>query len=261
MYHMLKAIEFKGIAMTILHQKTVDSVITLTLDDPTSRNALSREMIDTLSQAFDEINASSTIKAVIINAVGPVFCSGHNLKQIKPDIFAYCSKLMVKIATCNKPTIAAVQGIATAAGAQLVAACDLAIASDNATFCTPGVNLGMFCFTPSVAISRNISKKHAMEMLLLGGMNSADDAMRFGLINKVTSSEFLMHEAQAWAQILITKSPHAIKTGKAAFHAQTTMTLEESYTYMSRVMAEEMMSADSKEGTASFIQKRKPVWS
>lgn len=247
-------------SQVILHQHLKDNIFTLTLDDKSSRNALSKEMIDTLSLAFDGINTSKEIKAVIINAVGPVFCSGHNLKEITPDIFAYCSKLMVKITTCEKPTIAAVQGIATAAGAQLVAACDLAIASNNATFCTPGVNLGMFCFTPSVAISRTISKKHSMEMLLLGGMNSAEDALRFGLINKITVPETLMIEAFAWARLLTSKSAYAIKTGKAAFHTQITMTLEESYNYMSQIMAQEMGSPDSLEGMTSFIHKRKPVW-
>jgi enoyl-CoA hydratase/carnithine racemase len=209
----------------------------------------------------------------VLAAKGPVFSAGHDLKELSAHradadrglaFFEHtvtrCSDMMQAIVGCPKPVIAAVQGTATAAGCQLVATCDLAVAAEDAKFCTPGVNIGLFCSTPMVALSRNVGRKRAMEMLLLGDMLPAAQAAEYGLVNRVVAQERLMGEAQALATKIAEKSPATVAIGKAAFYAQVEMPLSEAYAYASKVMVQNMMAADAAEGIAAFLDKRKPEW-
>ena len=243
-------------------------VATLTLDRPQARNALSVELMGELEHRLGEAASDRTVKVVILGAVGPAFCSGHDLKEMRAcrdrdlyqDLFAQCSRLMLSIVRLPQPVIARVQGIATAAGCQLVASCDLAVAAESARFATPGVNIGLFCSTPMVALSRNVARKQAMEMLLTGEMVSAEEARRIGLVNRVVPDAQLDQAAHDLAQVIAGKSGHVLRLGKEAFYRQLEMGLEDAYAYTSRVMTENMMARDAEEGIAAFLEKRKPDW-
>nr|WP_169568697.1 enoyl-CoA hydratase [Sneathiella limimaris] len=243
-------------------------VARLTLTDPASRNSLSSQMMQTISDTFDEIAGNADIAVVILGAEGPVFSSGHNLKEVMSDnrqevmlaLFNQCSAMMQKIVNLPQPVIAKVDGIATAAGCQLVASCDLAFATKSSRFATPGVNLGLFCSTPMVALSRNVAPKHAMEMLLSGEFIDGENAMRFGLINKAVEPNELEDIVQKFAKNIASKSTHTVKTGKAAFYKQVNMPLDQAYDFASEVMANNMQSHDAQEGIDAFLNKREPDW-
>jgi enoyl-CoA hydratase/carnithine racemase len=250
------------------------AVLVVTMARPEKRNALSESMLRVLQSAFDAAARDDGVRAIVVTAKGPAFCAGHDLKEITahradPDqgraytdaLMRACARLMRSIVTHPKPVIAAVQGIASAAGCQLVASCDLAVAADTAEFCTPGVNIGLFCSTPMVALSRNVPRKRAMEMLLLGEMLPAAAAAEYGLINKAVPAADVMSEALAYARRIASKPPVTVATGKEAFYRQIEMPLSEAYAYAAAVMVENMMHAESKEGIGAFIEKRAPDWS
>ncbi len=251
-----------------------DGIATLTLNRPGRRNALSEGLIAALTQTLDAIAADRDVRAVIIAANGPVFSSGHDLKEMTArradsdrgrayftDILASCAGMMMRIVNLPQPVIAAVEGVATAAGCQLVASCDLAVAGTIAQFSTPGVHIGLFCSTPMVALSRNVSRKHAMEMLLLGEMVDAAHAANIGLVNRAVASGEALAEAGRMAAIIASKSPSVLKIGKRAFYDQLERPLAEAYVEASRVMVENMLARDAEEGIGAFMEKRPPVWS
>ncbi|WP_442754890.1 enoyl-CoA hydratase [Methylocystis sp. JAN1] len=249
-----------------------DNVATLTLNSPASRNALSLAMLMALSDRLNVIASRDDIRVVILQAEGPAFCAGHDLKELTarrndPDrgraFFAEtmraCSSVMQRIVALPVPAIAAVDEMATAAGCQLVASCDLAVAGPRARFCTPGVDIGLFCSTPAVALSRNVAPKHAMEMLLTGAPIGAEAALRVGLVSRV-SADGARTGAKALAAEIARKSPQAIRFGKQAFYAQREKPLGEAYELASAVMVENMLAADAQEGIAAFLGKREPNW-
>jgi enoyl-CoA hydratase/carnithine racemase len=257
----------------VLRRETEDAVALLTLNRPASRNSLSEELLAALIDALTSIGRDTSIRAVIIAAEGPAFCSGHDLKELtarRADLdggrgfftalWDQCSTMMKSVIALPQPVIACVQGAASAAGCQLVASCDLAVASADATFATPGVNIGLFCSSPMVALSRNVAPKHAMEMLLTGDMVSAADALRIGLVNRVVPAGEERGEAMRLAQHVASKSPAAIRLGKRAFYTQLEMGLAEAYDHASRVMVENMLDADAREGIEAFLAKRPPQW-
>jgi enoyl-CoA hydratase/carnithine racemase len=248
-------------------------VAVLTLNRPEARNSLSEELIAALHAAVAEIGASDSIRAVVITGAGSAFSSGHDLKELSshrsdPDrgkayfaeIMNACSRMMLSIVRSPKPVIAAVNGIATAAGCQLVATCDLAVAAHDARFATPGVNIGLFCSTPMVALSRNLSRKAAMEMLLLGDMVEAEDAKELGLVNRVVSADETVNAAVELGRRIAEKPKATLKIGKDAFYRQLEMTLDEAYAYASTVMVENMLHAEAEEGIGAFLEKREPRW-
>lgn len=249
------------------------SVLTLTLNRPGARNALSESLMAALQDALDAAASDAQARVVVLAAEGPAFSSGHDLKEMTAHraskdggkaafarIFAQCSTLMQTIVRHPKPIIARVQGIATAAGCQLVASSDLAIAAAGARFATPGVNIGLFCSTPMVALSRNVSPKHAMEMLLTGEMIDAGHAARIGLVNRVVADEALAEETAKLAALIASKPRATVKIGKEAFYRQREMRLAEAYDYASRVMTENMLHAEANEGICAFVEKRDPKW-
>ena len=252
-----------------------DGVARVVLDRPKSINALSEEMLSALQSVLDDIAADRSIRAVVLRSSGDHFCAGHNLKEMTArradgdggkayfvELFETCSTLMKTIVRLPQPVIAEVRGIATAAGCQLVAACDLAVAADTARFATSGVNIGLFCSTPMVALSRNVARKHAMEMLLLGEFLPAERVAAMGLINAVVPEDRVADEAMRMARIVADKSSAAVKIGKEAFYRQAEMTLDEAYRYAGRVMAENMLARDAEAGIGAFIDKRPmPEWS
>ena len=253
--------------------QTQPGVLRLILNDPDNKNALSDQMMHQLQQCISDASSNNSVKVIIIAAVGDVFCSGHNLKDITEarasvdggkeyisDLFDLCSSLMQMITTCSKPVIAEINGVATAAGCQLVASCDLAIASDQSKFATPGVNIGLFCSTPMVALSRNVSKKDSMKMLLTGDMVDAAEAKRISLINDHVSAEKLNESVMHLAEKIATKPLSAVQIGKEAFYRQYEMSLSEAYEYTSKVMTENSLADDAKEGITSFLEKRDPIW-
>ncbi|MDG1066339.1 MAG: enoyl-CoA hydratase [Luminiphilus sp.] len=250
-------------------------VVWLTLNQGASRNPLSSKMIASLTETLASAYADDSCRVIVLAADGPVFSAGHDLKEMHPleeedkseqrqriaDILENCAALMQGIVQAPKPVIACVQGTATAAGCQLVSACDLAVASSDAHFCTPGVNVGAFCTTPLVGIGRNLSRKHAMEMALTGDMFSADEAIKFGLINRHVPSEALREETAALAHKIASRSAQSIRGGKAAFYRQIEMPLADAFEYANQVMLEGMAgSDDAEEGRLAFIEKRSPVW-
>ena len=245
-----------------------EGIALLTLNRPQARNALSTGLMAELQAALDAVGADSSVKVVIIGANGPAFCAGHDLKEIRANpgreiyeaLFRQCSRLMTTIVRLRQPVIARVHGIATAAGCQLVASCDLAVAADSARFATPGVNIGLFCSTPMVALSRAVGRKTAMEMLLTGDMIDAADAVRHGLINRAVPEHRLDAEVEALARQIAGKSPHVLAIGKAAFYRQLELDLDSAYDYASQVMTENMLARDAEEGIDAFIQKRAPNW-
>jgi enoyl-CoA hydratase/carnithine racemase len=248
-------------------------IAVLTLARPDRRNSLSESMLGALQQAIDDASQDDGVRVVVITAKGSVFSAGHDLKEFTahrgdPDggrayhgkLMRQCANLMRSIVRCPKPVIAAVQGTATAAGCQLVATCDLAVAAEDATFCTPGVNIGLFCSTPMVALSRNVPRKRAMEMLLLGEMLSAQAAAEYGLVNHVVPAGKLMEEALALARKIAAKPPATVALGKEAFYRQIEMPFDPACDYAAGVMVENMMHAESEEGIGAFLEKRPPNW-
>ena len=253
----------------LLNYEEKNTIAILTLNRPKQQNALSTDLMRALISKLDEIKNNKNIKVVTLFANGNNFCAGHDLKELKLDksekrfkeIFRLCSQLMTRIVKLPKPVIAGVQGIATAAGCQLVASCDLAIAAKNATFATPGVNIGLFCSTPMVAVSRNVSKKRTMEMLLMGNFINANKALDFGLINNVVEDKKLKDETLKIAKNIATKSTATVAIGKEAFYKQLEMSLEDAYAYTSKVMSSNMLEKDAQEGISAFIENRDPIWS
>ena len=255
-------------AEPILRRADRGGVATLTLNRPSARNALSMGLMSALQEALDAIAKDRAIKVVVIGAEGPAFCAGHDLKEVRANpgrpayeaLFEQCSRLMQTVVRLPQPVIAKVQGFAYAAGCQLVATCDLAVAADTATFCTPGVNIGLFCSTPMVAASRNLPRKKMMEMLLLGDAIPATEARDLGLVNRVVAPAKLEAETRALAEKIASKSPLVVKIGKEAFYRQLEMPLAEAYAYTSRVMTENMLARDAEEGIDAFLEKRDPKW-
>ncbi len=243
-------------------------IATLTLNRPKQYNALSQAMLAALQAALDAVSADQNVRVVVIAGAGPAFCAGHDLKEIRAQtdpafhqgLFAQCGRVMMTINRLPQPVIARVQGIATAAGCQLVAACDLAVAADNARFATSGINVGLFCATPGVALSRNLGRKQALELLLTGEFIDAPTALQQGLINRIAPLEQLDAAVRQLAEAITSKSPLAIAMGKELFYQQLEMNLEPAYARASEVMACNLNSADAREGIDAFIAKRKPVW-
>jgi enoyl-CoA hydratase/carnithine racemase len=257
----------------LLRELDDDGVLRLIMNDARRRNALSEAMLTVLGAAFSEAGSDPTVRIIILAANGPAYCAGHDLKEMTAGrtdadngkayftkVMAMCSAVMQAIVNCPKPVIAEVTGIASAAGCQLVASCDLAIAADTAQFSTPGVHIGLFCSTPMVALSRNVSNKHAMEMLLTGDMISADRAVEIGLVNKAVNPEMLQDTVMDLARKIASKSSMTLATGKLAYYAQCEMGLSDAYAYASSVMVENMLARDAEEGIGAFIEKRTPSW-
>jgi enoyl-CoA hydratase/carnithine racemase len=260
-------------AQSVLLRRDVENIAILSLNRPAARNALSEALLDALTRELDSLAADAGVRAVVLMSRGPVFSAGHDLKEMTahrsdPDrgrayfaeILGRCSAMMQKIVRLPQPVIAAVEGVATAAGCQLVASCDLAVAGQEARFCTPGVHIGLFCSTPMVALSRNLSRKHAMEMLLLGDMVGADDAARMGLVNRVVPTGGAEGEALRIARTIASKSPLTLKIGKKAFYDQLEMRLSEAYDHATTIMVENMLARDAEEGIGAFVDKREPLW-
>jgi enoyl-CoA hydratase/carnithine racemase len=257
----------------ILLQENVGSIRVLTLNRPVARNSLSEALIAELHGALKQIHDDNSVRAVVIAANGPAFSAGHDMKELTErrsdadrgrayfgQIMNACSAMMQAVVHLPMPVVAAVQGIATAAGCQLVASCDLAVASEAAGFATPGVDIGLFCSTPMVALSRNIPRKQAMEMLLTGEPISAATAKNIGLVNRVVAAGTERDAAIALAQKVALKSAYTVKLGKEAFYRQAEMSLADAYRYTAEVMTENMMARDAEEGIGAFIEKREPKW-
>jgi len=256
-------------ASPILLPSFNEGIARLTLNRPRQYNALSTTLMSEMQECLDQIAQDPLVRAVIIEGAGKGFCAGHDLKELREhsgdreffqSVFKQCSKLMVSLTTLPQPVIAKVHGIATAAGCQLVASCDLAIAAETARFGTPGVNIGLFCSTPMVALSRAVPRKQAMEMLLTGDMIDAAEATSLGLINRAVPEEDLHNSAQSLAEKIIAKSPLTLKIGKEAFYRQVEYGLVEAYAYTSEVMTTNMLARDAEEGIDAFVEKRKPEW-
>jgi enoyl-CoA hydratase/carnithine racemase len=252
----------------LLLRDACDGVATLRLNRPDQANALSEQLIAELQQALDAIGADPQLRVVVIAAEGRAFCAGHDLKQMRshPErgyyeaLFARCRRLMTTLREIPQPVIAKVQGLATAAGCQLVASCDLAVASSEARFATSGIDVGLFCATPAVPLSRNVSRKRAFELLMTGDFIDAETARDWGLVNRVVPAHALDAEVAALAGAICSKSRVAVETGKRMFHRQLEMTLDEATAYAAEVMARNMLAEDAGEGIDAFLAKRKPVW-
>jgi enoyl-CoA hydratase/carnithine racemase len=262
-----------GTAKLVLCDAAEPGIARITLNRAEARNALSRQVIAELHGLIAELGGDAATAVIILAAKGPVFSSGHDLKELTAhradadggeafyrETMQACSALMQAIVACPKPVIGAIEGRATAAGCQLVATCDLAVASEAADFATPGVNIGLFCSTPMVALSRNVPRKRAMEMLLLGEALSAADAKAYGLVNRVVAAGEVMGEALGMARIIAAKSKATVAIGKEAFYRQAEVTLDEAYALASEVMVKNMLMADAGEGICAFLEKRKPAW-
>jgi enoyl-CoA hydratase/carnithine racemase len=259
--------------MTILERHDTGAVAHLTMNAPERLNALSDEMIAALQDQFDALSEDRSIRAVVLSGAGKAFCAGHDLKQMTAgrqaedggkayfaDLFGRCAALMLSIRSLPQPVIARVHGIATAAGCQLVATCDLAVAADTTRFGVNGVNIGLFCSTPMVALSRNIPRKQAFEMLTTGGFIPADRAESLGLINRAVPSDQLDATTAELAETIASKLGAAVKIGKQAFYHQLELPLEQAYAYTGDTMVQNMMYRDTEEGIAAFIEKRDPNW-
>lgn len=240
----------------------------LTLNRPQARNALSMALMQALDDALVAIANDPSVHVVVIAGHGPAFCAGHDLREMRGNpeqasaeaTFRFCSQMMLRVVNLPKPVIARVHGVATAAGCQLVASCDLAVAADTARFATPGVNIGLFCSTPMVALSRAVPRKHAMEMLLTGDMIDAPRAREIGLVNRVVPEPELDAATHSLATQIAAKSPLALAIGKEAFYRQADLPLADAYAYASAVMTRNMMAHDAAEGIDAFLAKRPPVW-
>ncbi|HEV2160930.1 MAG TPA: enoyl-CoA hydratase [Stellaceae bacterium] len=252
----------------VLLRQDADGIARLTLNRPAARNALSVALMDALQSALDGVARDDKIKAVVIAANGPGFCAGHDLREMRANpgrqhyeaVFKQCARLMTAIVRLPKPVIACVHGIATAAGCQLVASCDLAVATAEARFATPGVNIGLFCSTPMVALSRAVPRKAAMQMLLTGELIDANEAQRLGLVNRVVPADRLDDAVNELARTIAAKSPLVLKIGKEAFYRQAELGLDAAYAYTSEVMVTNMLARDAEEGIDAFLQKRSPKW-
>ena len=257
----------------ILLREQVGAIAVLTLNRPAQRNSLSEELIERLHRALSDIADDNSVRAVVIAANGAAFSAGHDLKELSArrsdadrgrayfaKLMNACSSMMQAIVDLPQPVVASVQGIATAAGCQLVASCDLAVASEAAGFATPGVDIGLFCSTPMVALSRNVPRKQALEMLLTGEPISPARAREIGLVNRVVPAGAERAEAIALAEKVALKSAYTVKLGKQAFYRQAEMSLGEAYRYAAEVMTENMMARDAEEGISAFIEKRAPTW-
>jgi enoyl-CoA hydratase/carnithine racemase len=258
----------------ILLSERQGAIAVLTLNRPSARNSLSLDLIAGLHAAIERDGAARDVAAIVIRGAPPAFCAGHDLRELTArradadrgraffeQTMRACAGMMQAAVACPKPVIAAVNGIATAAGCQLVASCDLAVAGESAQFATPGVNIGLFCSTPMVALSRNVSRKAAMEMLLLGEMAPAGKALELGLVNRVVPDAQVFDAAMQFAQAIAAKSPLTLAIGKKAFYRQIEMPLAEAYEYTANVMVENMLIRDAEEGIGAFLEKRKPEWS
>jgi enoyl-CoA hydratase/carnithine racemase len=255
--------------MAILLREDKEGIATLTLNRPNSGNSLSHELVQALQSAWDEIDGDESVRVVVLAASGRFFCTGHDLNESiaamedPPSKLAAnreCSKMMQSMLRLSKPIIAKVHGVATAAGCQLMATCDLALASTEARFATPGVNIGLWCLSPQVAISRNIAPKHAMQMLLTGKLQDAETALRFGLINEAVAPDALDARVTELALEIASKSAHSLAMGKRSFYRQLTMPLDQAYEYVDEVIVRAIQSEDAKEGISAFLDKRKPEW-
>ena len=248
-------------------------VALLTLNRPATRNSLSLAMLQALDRAMAQLGQDHSVKVIVLAAAGPVFSAGHDLKEIvahRADAdggrafyelaMSTCAAAMQSIMACPKPVIAAVGGTATAAGCQLVATCDLAVAATGVKFCTPGVNIGLFCSTPMVALSRNVPRKRAMEMLLLGEQIDAAEAADWGLVNRVVPAEHVLNTALGLARQIAAKSPLTVAIGKRAFYDQIELPVAAAYDHAARVMVENLMARDAAEGIGAFVEKRRPTW-
>jgi enoyl-CoA hydratase/carnithine racemase len=252
----------------LLRSDTGEGVTTLTLNRPAARNALNIELMGALIEALTAIAQDASVRVVVIQGAGPAFCAGHDLRELKAHddedfirlTFETCAQLMQEIVAMRQPVIAAVHGVATAAGCQLVATCDLAIAAEDARFATPGVNIGLFCSTPMVALSRNVAPKHAMEMLLTGEMVPAGKAEQIGLVNRVVPADALADDAAALAARLAARSSKVVGIGKHGFYQQLTMNLADAYALGTHAMIENMGFDDASEGISAFLEKREPDW-
>ena len=257
----------------ILLREDQGGIAVLTLNRPQARNSLSEALLEALGDTLSAITHDRAVRAVVLAALGPAFSAGHDLKELNAHrseedrgrayfkrIMGLCSHVMQQIVRLPQPVIASVHATATAAGCQLVASCDLAIASQAAKFATPGVNIGLFCSTPMVALSRNVSRKHAMQMLLTGDLISADEAARIGLVNQVVPAGQERATAIKLAEKIAAKSTHTVKIGKEAFYRQAEMSLADAYDYTSQVMVENMLARDAEEGISAFIEKRDAKW-
>jgi len=263
----------KNESVILLQDLSDDGILRLTLNDVGRRNALSEAMLTELGRTFAEAGENPDVRVIVLAANGPAFCAGHDLKEMTAGreaedrgrayftrVMAQCSGVMQGIVNCPKPVIAEVTGIATAAGCQLVASCDLAVAAESAKFSTPGVHIGLFCSTPMVALSRNTANKHAMEMLLTGDMTPAARAAEIGLVNYAVAENALTETTMEMARKIASKSSMTLATGKRAFYAQREMPLAEAYDYASQVMVDNMLAHDAEEGIGAFIEKRAPQW-
>lgn len=252
----------------MLLREQSEGIVTLTLNRPSQYNCLSEEMLESLQQELAQISSDESVQCVVLAANGKAFCAGHDLKQMRANpekayyqsLFAECGKMMQQIVSLPVPVIAKVQGLATAAGCQLVASCDLAVAVDSATFAVSGINLGLFCSTPSVALSRNISRKHAFQMLFTGKFIDAGTAVDWGLINQAVSAEQLDEAVKSLADSICAKSRVPVKVGKEMFYQQLGMELADAYAFAGEKMACNMMSEDAVEGIDAFIERRQPTW-
>ncbi|MEN8659650.1 MAG: enoyl-CoA hydratase [Marivita sp.] len=257
----------------LIRDLDAQGILRLTLNDVARRNALSEAMLAVLRQAFEDAGSDPAVRVIVLAANGPAFCAGHDLKEMTAGrahedggkayfakVMSLCAGVMQGIVNCPKPVIAEVTGVATAAGCQLVASCDLAIAANTALFSTPGVHIGLFCSTPMVALSRNVADKHAMEMLLTGDMTQADRAAEIGLVNRAVVPDLLEETAMELARKIASKSSMTLATGKRAYYTQREMTLPQAYDYASGVMVENMLAQDACEGIGAFIEKRAPEW-
>lgn len=240
----------------------------LTLNRPQARNALSMALMEALDAELVAIGNDPSVHVIVIAGAGPAFCAGHDLREMRANAseasaeatFKLCSRMMQRVVNLPKPVIAQVHGVATAAGCQLVASCDLAVAAETARFATPGVNIGLFCSTPMVALSRAVPRKHAMEMLLTGDMLAADRAREIGLVNRVVPEAELQAATTALAAQIAAKSPLTLAIGKEAFYRQAELQLSDAYAYASAVMTRNMMAHDAAEGIDAFLAKRPPIW-
>lgn len=263
----------KAAAEPLLVRADEAGIARLTMNRPAQRNALSRDLMDAMQAEFARIAEDRAVRVVVLTGAGPGFCAGHDLKELTAAraeadrgrafyeaTMRQCSALMQAIVHCPKPVIARIHGIATAAGCQLVASCDLAIAATEAKFATPGVNIGLFCSTPMVALSRNVARKQAMEMLLTGEMISAARAVEIGLVNRAVPAEELDAAVTDLARLIASKSAHTVSIGKRAFYEQLEMGLADAYAHTGQVMVENMLWRDTDEGINAFLEKRAPDW-
>ena len=252
----------------LIIRNDAEGISNIILNRPNAYNSLTIESMELIIEELSDISEDSSIKVIILSGAGKGFCAGHDMKDLRANpeksfyekTFKTSSNMMMSIINCPKPIIAKVHGIATAAGCQLVSTCDLAVADENARFATPGVNIGLFCSTPMVGLSRNVTRKHAMEMLLTGDFISAQRAYEIGLVNRVVPEAELDSATLGLANKMAAKSPLTLKIGKEAFYKQLDKDMSGAYEYCSRVMVENMMARDAEEGIDAFLEKRTPVW-